>query len=240
MKKSKPKLVSRASQVNLRLLAAQTLVVTAFLGLALFLPAGSLAWPAAWIFLCLQLGFTAGLSLWLIRHDPELLHERMIGIGREDQKGWDKVLLASVGVAYFGWLVLMGFDAGRYQWSRLPLLLQLLGAAGLLVSYYIFYLTFRENPYLSPAVRIQSERAQRVVSTGPYRYVRHPMYAGFLVYTISTALLLGSGYGLIGGLVLIALVAWRAVREERVLRAELPGYAEYMSEVRYRLVPYVW
>ena len=110
----------------------------------------------------------------------------------------------------------------------------------LLGSFYLFYLVFRANPYLSPAIRVQTERAQTVVSTGPYGYVRHPMYAAFVLYALGTTLLLGSCYGLLGGLLLIAMVAWRAVREERALRDELPGYRAYMTRVRYRFVPYVW
>ena len=92
----------------------------------------------------------------------------------------------------------------------------------------------------SPAVRIQTERGQTVVSTGPYRYVRHPLYAGFTLFTLGTALMLGSAYGVLGALVLDALIAWRAVREEQVLQHELAGYSEYMSRVRYRFIPYLW
>jgi protein-S-isoprenylcysteine O-methyltransferase Ste14 len=110
----------------------------------------------------------------------------------------------------------------------------------LLCSFYLFFLVFRVNTYLSPGVRVQRERAQTVVSTGPYRVVRHPMYAGFVLFTLGTTLLLGSWYGLLGAALLIAIVAKRAVLEERVLRRELDGYATYMTRVRYRLVPYVW
>ena len=107
-------------------------------------------------------------------------------------------------------------------------------------SFYLFYLTFRENSFLSPAVRIQTERAQTVVSTGPYAYVRHPMYAGFVLFTLGTTLLLGSWYGLLGGLLLIGMVARRAVLEERALQEELEGYSAYMTRVRYRFVPHLW
>src|SRR3954453_9443785 len=122
----------------------------------------------------------------------------------------------------------------------MTLWLQVIGACLLLGSFYIFYLTFRENSYLSPAVRIPTERGQTVVSTGPYRYVRHPLYSGFVLYVVGTALLLGSGYGLLGALILIAMIAWRAVREERVLQEELSGYDNYMRWVRYRFIPYLW
>jgi protein-S-isoprenylcysteine O-methyltransferase Ste14 len=134
----------------------------------------------------------------------------------------------------------MALDAVRFRWSKVPPWLQGIGALLLLGSFYIFYLTFRENSYLSPAVRVQTERSQTVVSTGPYRYVRHPMYAAFVLFTLGTALLLGSWYGLVGGLLLIGMIAWRAVQEERVLREELKGYRAYMTRVRYRFVPYLW
>jgi protein-S-isoprenylcysteine O-methyltransferase Ste14 len=110
----------------------------------------------------------------------------------------------------------------------------------LVTSFALFFLTFRENAYLSPAVRVQRDRDQVVVSTGPYRHVRHPMYAAFILYALGTNLLLGSWYGLLLALVLIVMVAWRAVREERTLREELPGYEEYMAEVKYRLIPHLW
>ena len=122
----------------------------------------------------------------------------------------------------------------------MPGWLQVVGAVLLLASFCCFFLTFRENPYLSPAVRVQTERGQTVVSTGPYRYVRHPMYATFIIFMVGTTLLLGSWYGLLFGPILVVGIAFRAVQEERVLRAELPGYDTYMAQVKYRLIPYVW
>jgi protein-S-isoprenylcysteine O-methyltransferase Ste14 len=221
-------------------LAMRIAGMTAVFTVTLFLPAGTLTWPAAWVFLVLFFGFTSALSLWLLRFSPDLLAERMTGIGRPDQKTWDKMLLALTAVAFFAWLVLMGLDAVRFRWSKVPIWLHGLGTFLLLCSFYLFFVTFRENPYLSPAVRIQTERAQTVISTGPYRYVRHPMYAGFALFAFGTALTLGSWYGLLGGLLLIGIVARRAVLEERVLREELQGYGVYLTRVRYRIVPYVW
>jgi protein-S-isoprenylcysteine O-methyltransferase Ste14 len=226
--------------VQVSQLATRIVAIAVAFVLALFLPAGTLAWPAAWAYLTLFFGFTLALSIWLLRFNPDLLAERLTGIGKPDQKTWDKLFLALTAFAFFGWLVVMAFDAVRFHWSRLPPWLQWCGAALLLGSFYIFYLTFRENSYLSPAVRVQTERGQTVISTGPYKYVRHPMYAGFLLFAISTALLLGSCYGLLGALLLVGMIAWRAVREEHVLELELKGYGEYMERVRYRFLPYVW
>jgi protein-S-isoprenylcysteine O-methyltransferase Ste14 len=221
-------------------LAVQTAAMAAVFGAVLFLPAGTLRWPAAWIFLALMFGFTIVLGAWLLRHDPDLLAERMTGIGRSDQETWDKILLAITAVLFFAWLVLMALDAVRFRWSAMPRWLSTLGALMLLASFEVFFVTFRENSFLSPAVRIQTDRAQTVVSTGPYRYVRHPMYAGFVLFSVGTALLLGSYFGLIGAFLLIGIVARRAVLEERVLRQRLEGYDAYMSRVNYRFLPRVW
>jgi protein-S-isoprenylcysteine O-methyltransferase Ste14 len=176
----------------------------------------------------------------LLRFNPDLLAERLTGIGKPDQKSWDKALLVVTAITFFCWLALMGVDAVRFRWSHVPLWLQALGALLLLCSFYVFYLTFRENPFLSPAVRIQTDRAQTVVTTGPYGYVRHPMYAGFLLFAFGTALMLGSWWGVLGALLLIGIVARRAVLEERALRDELEGYSVYLTRVRYRLLPYLW
>jgi len=108
------------------------------------------------------------------------LAERLGGLRKADRKKWDKVFVPIIAVRFFVWLALMGLDAARFRWSAVPMWLQAIGFLLLLISYYAFYLTFRENPYLSPAVRIQKERGQKVVSTGPYRHVRHPMYAGLV------------------------------------------------------------
>jgi protein-S-isoprenylcysteine O-methyltransferase Ste14 len=134
----------------------------------------------------------------------------------------------------------MPLDAVRFHWSQMPGYLQAVGGILLLCSFHLFFLTFRQNPYLSPAVRVQTERGQTVVSTGPYHYVRHPMYATFIIFMIGTNLLLGSWYGLLLGLILVFGIAFRAVQEERLLRSELPGYDAYMAQVKYRLIPHVW
>jgi len=227
-------------KVSLTLLAAQIAGMLLLFALALFLPAGTVAWFAGWAYLLLFFGFVVAITLWLSRHDPGLLQERVTGVAHPGHKGWDRALLALTAVLFFAWMVLMPLDAVRFGWSRMPAMLQGVGAILLLCSFCVFFLTFRENPYLSPAVRIQKERGQTVVSTGPYRYVRHPMYSGFIIWTVGTSLLLGSWWGLLAGLVLIGMVARRAVLEERTLRQELPGYDAYAARVKYRLVPHVW
>jgi protein-S-isoprenylcysteine O-methyltransferase Ste14 len=122
----------------------------------------------------------------------------------------------------------------------MPTWLHVVGAIVLLSSFYLIYLTYRENPYLSSAVRIQEERGQTVVSTGPYRYVRHPLYTSALLFFLGSTLLLGSWIGVILGLVLEGTLAIRAVREEQVLLKGLKGYDAYMARVRWRLIPHVW
>ena len=227
-------------KANLRQLTAQIAGMFLVIGLALFLAAGTVAWPAGWAFLVLFLVFTVALSRWLLRHSPELLTERMTGIGKAGQKTWDKVFFVFAQLYFVAWLVVMPLDAVRFGWSQMPGWLQVVGAVLLLCSFPLFFLTFRENAFLSPAVRVQTEREQVVVSSGPYHYVRHPMYATAILFLVGTALLLGSWIGVFMGLILVVGVAFRAVQEERTLRAELPGYDEYMRQVKYRLIPYVW
>ena len=211
-----------------------------FFTLPLFLAAGTLAWPAAWIFLILSFGFGLALTLWLFRYNPSLLKERMT-ITKRDQKAWDKVWMPLIGTVFLVWLVLMPLDAIRFHWSQVPLFLQVLGAIIMFYSFYLSYAVFQENSYLSPMARIQRDRGQTVVSTGPYHYVRHPLYAAALIFLLGTALLLGSWYGLLWGLILVGgMFAGRAILEERMLKEELEGYDAYMAQVKYRFIPYIW
>lgn len=226
--------------VNVAKLAVQITAMWLVYALILFLGAGTIAWAEGWIFLALFFGFTVAISAWLMKVNPGLLHERMTGIGKRDQKKWDKVFSVIAGILFLGWLAVIPLDAVRFHWSHMPLVLKILGVAIVLWSFYLLYLVFRENSYLSPAVRIQGDRGQTVVSTGPYARVRHPMYAAAQLMLAGASLLMGSWFGLLALVPLTIAIAIRAVREERTLRAELPGYDEYMAKVKYRLIPYVW
>jgi protein-S-isoprenylcysteine O-methyltransferase Ste14 len=210
------------------------------IGALLFVPAGTLRWPAGWTFLGLMCGVTVVVVRMLVRSDPELLRERMSSPIQRNQPLWDRVLLSAILVLFVLWFVLMPLDAVRFGWSDVPVWLQVMGAAGIVLSYYGMYLTFQENAYLYPVVKLQEERGQTVVTTGPYRYVRHPLYAFSLVYFAATALLLGSWFGLLFSTLLMALIILRTALEDRTLRRGLAGYAEYTGTVRYRLIPHVW
>ncbi len=225
--------------VNIKVLVGQLIYLFLFFTLPLFLAAGTLAWLAGWIFLVLFFSFVFAITFWLLRHNPDLLKERMT-MGSPDQKAWDKVGFALMYVIFLAWLILMPLDAVRFRLVPLPLFLQVAGAIALLCSFYLLFATFRENSYLSPMVRIQKERGQTVISTGPYHYVRHPMYAAALLLLLGTALLLGSGLGLLTVLIFVGMIAVRAVLEERMLQQELQGYDAYMAQVKYRLIPHVW
>ncbi len=221
------------------MIARLVIQTTAWLGamaVLLFVPAGTIDWPGAWAFLAEMAAMGFGLGFWLARHDPALLAERMSLPIQRGQKRWDKIFLAAV-MALF---ILMALDAGRWRWSSMPLAAQALGALLILLTGHIGYLTFRENSYAAAVVKLQKERGQKTVSTGPYRYVRHPFYAGAVLYFLGAPLLLGSRLGLALAPLLIAAVAFRAVLEERLLSAELDGYAAYAERVRWRLVPRVW
>jgi protein-S-isoprenylcysteine O-methyltransferase Ste14 len=224
---------------NARQLVGQFLVLFVVLALTLFLPAGTIAWLAGWIFLVLFLGFYLAVNIWLFKHSPALLQERL-RLGTSDQKGWDKLLFPLMLAFSFLWFIFISLDAVRFHWSPVAAWLQLVGAIVLLCSFCLLFLAFRENSYLSPVVRVQEERGQTVVSTGPYHHVRHPVYAGIILFVVGTPLLLGSWAGDLLGLIFVVMLARRAVLEERTLQKELPGYVAYMAQVKYRLIPHLW
>jgi protein-S-isoprenylcysteine O-methyltransferase Ste14 len=207
--------------------------------LALFLPAGTLAWPAGWIFLILLYGLSTITVGVLYKINPGLLAERM-NYAAADQKAWDKVLMPFYYLLALAWAVLIPLDAVRFHWSQVPLWLQVVGGIAVVAWFPLLYLVFRENSYLAPTIRVQKDRGQTVISTGPYHYVRHPMYACSILLFLGTPLLLGSWYGVLFSLIMIVGMGARAVMEERTLRDELPGYKEYLMQVKYRFVPYLW
>jgi protein-S-isoprenylcysteine O-methyltransferase Ste14 len=217
-------------------LAVEFLVFAALL----FGTAGTLRWIAGWVFMALFFIFALMISIMLLRHDPALLEERLRPIIQKDQAMWDKILIPIVVGLFCAWMALMGLDAVRFRWSAMPVWLQGIGVAGLLWSMYITYATYRENPYLAAVVKIQNDRGHKVVSTGPYAIVRHPLYAGMLLMFPSIALMLGSWYGVAGSILLMVAISLRAVLEERELQVHLPGYSDYAKQVRFRLLPFVW
>jgi len=221
-------------------LIIRTVIWIALLALLLFGAAGTARWPAGWLFLAETGGLGFAIGLWLARHDPALLAERQSSAFQRGQKAWDKVFVAALIVLTVAWFVLMACDAVRFRWSLVPQWLQGVGALLIALGMFIVHLTFRENTYAAPVVKIQTERGHRVISTGPYACVRHPMYAGMLLVFVGMPLLLGSWYGLAAAPVMAALIAVRAVLEERTLANELAGYREYTARVRYRLVPGLW
>jgi len=218
----------------------RTVVSLLFLGVVLFGAAGTLNWPQAWVYLAFTAAMSFAGGLWLARHDPALLAERIGSLIQREQKGWDKLFMVAMLALWTGWLILIGLDAGRYRWSEVPPAFQGGGFALLCLGSYLVWLTFKANSYAAPVVKIQKERGHLVVTTGPYAYVRHPMYAGALLFIAGAPLLLGSWWGLAAGAGLVVVIGMRAVLEERTLMAEIAGYADYARRVRYRLVPHLW
>ncbi|WP_018321872.1 isoprenylcysteine carboxylmethyltransferase family protein [Bradyrhizobium sp. WSM2793] len=220
-------------------LLLQNTITTAAMGALLFASAGTLRWPSAWVFLatCTLLGPLCG--WWLYRIDPALLAERLRPVLQKDQPAADKLFMSVFVLAMLAWLVLIGIDR-RLQSSDMPVALQAFGLALFLASTLFTMWVFRENSFAAPVVKLQAERAQRVISTGPYAHVRHPMYSGMVLFFAGVPLLLGSWWGLVMVPILVLLFAIRIGIEERTLRDGLAGYDDYAERVRYRLLPGVW
>ena len=177
-----------------RRVIVQTLVWYGVMGLLLFVPAGTVYWPGAWAFLAEMMGLSAVTGLLLAHHDPALLAERLGSPVQKGQPTADKLLLIAILLSLGGWLVFMGIDA-RFGWSVVPVWAQALGALCVAVGLWTGYRAMRENSFAAPVVKIQKERGQRVIDTGPYSYVRHPLYAGALFFFLGVPLLLRSWWG---------------------------------------------
>jgi protein-S-isoprenylcysteine O-methyltransferase Ste14 len=221
-------------------LLVQMAVWFVFMAVLLFGAAGTLQWAGGWWFLLEWSVLGLWIGFWLAWRDPALLAERLKPIVQRQQSRWDRIFMAYTGVVWIGWMILMGLDAGRFHWSAVPGWLSVIGALFILVCLYACLFVFRANSFAAPIVKIQSERGHTVSDTGPYAYVRHPMYAAAIPFFVGTPLLLGSWWGMLGVPLLIAGVGYRAVREERMLAEQLEGYADYAARVRYRFVPYIW
>jgi protein-S-isoprenylcysteine O-methyltransferase Ste14 len=212
----------------------------ALIGILLFATAGTLHWPQGWIFMAEFIIGSIGVMLWLARHDPGLLKERMGGAFQKGQVFWDRVFMGFIIVFWYGWLALMGVDGGRWHLYHMPAALEILGSLLIPLGFYIVWLTFRENSFAAPVIKIQKERGQRVISTGPYAVVRHPMYAGAVIYMAGMPLLLGSWLGVLGLPLFVVAIGSRIFIEEAALRQGIAGYEAYAAKVRYRLIPGVW
>jgi protein-S-isoprenylcysteine O-methyltransferase Ste14 len=216
----------------------QVLGWTIFMAILVLWPAGTLAYPGAWAFIALFAVGSLAITFWLFKYSPSLLRERMRSPIQRDQKRWDRVFLMFILVGFCGWIAFMGWDAARTGFTAVPPWLQVLGGLGMALYMLGGWWTFRENAFAAPVVKIQE--GQRVIDTGPYAIVRHPMYASGLLFFIGLPLLLGSWWGLVFSALFVLAIAWRAVREEGMLRAELRGYDDYIARVPYRFVPLVW
>ncbi len=211
------------------------------LGVFLFGPAGTLHWWRAWAFLGIMVCLDLALALFVFPRDPGLLDERLKGPIQEGQPLADKIVLSLFLVSYVAETLLIPLDVFRYHLLPKPSpIVSGFGLVPLLVGARLMYLAVRENSFAAPVVKHQEERHQRVIDSGPYAIVRHPMYAGFLGVGPGLALWLQSYAGAVASLVLIGLLAVRIHIEERLLAKELEGYDEYRKRVRFRLVPGVW
>jgi protein-S-isoprenylcysteine O-methyltransferase Ste14 len=206
----------------------------------IFVPAGTFKWPEAWIFLLFYFSSAAAIVIWLKKNDPELLKERMAAKKKKNVKGWDRAIMFAYTLLILVLIVLAGLDAVRFRWSQVPLVIKVLGFLGFIPSMFLFFRTMKENTYLSEMVRIQEERGHQVCTSGPYKYVRHPMYVGVIIFLFCFPLALGSLYSLIPAFVAVIIFFFRTALEDKTLQNELPGYKAYAEKVRYRLIPGVW
>jgi protein-S-isoprenylcysteine O-methyltransferase Ste14 len=208
-----------------------------FLGLILFISAGSLNFWQAWVYLAVFGICTLLITVYLMKYDQKLLASRVsAGPVAETQKS-QQVIQSLAGLFFIILFVVAGLDI-RFHWSVVPAIVSLISDGFVAVGFFIVFLVFRENSYTSAIIEVAAE--QKVVATGPYSVVRHPMYAGAALLLIFTPLALGSWVALPFPLPLILVVAVRALEEEKFLRTNLSGYEEYRQKVRYRIIPFVW
>jgi len=212
-------------------------ILALVMGLLLFVPAGTVDFWQAWVYLSIFMGASALITLYLMRKDPALLKRRMSGGPNAETRPAQKLIMLCASAAFIASLVVPGLDR-RFGWSTVPLGAVVAGDLLVAVGMFLVFRVYRENTYTSATIEVAEN--QKVISTGPYAIVRHPMYASATLYLIGTPLALGSYWGFVPLAAMMPFLIWRLLDEERFLAANLPGYADYQKRVRHHLVPFVW
>lgn len=222
--------------MSLRLLCSLVALILV-MGVLLFGAAGTFDYWQAWLFLASYFAASLIVSIWLERHDPALLERRMRGGPFAEGERNQKIIMTITSLGFIALLVVPGLDR-RLGWSRMPGEVVILGDVLLLAGWFGILAVFRANSYA--AATIQVAAGQKVISTGPYAIVRHPMYAAALIMLLGIPVSLASWWGVVVLVAILPVLAWRLIDEERVLLRDLGGYADYRRKVRWRLIPYIW
>jgi len=214
-------------------------LVGLFLALAatLFALAWTFDWWQAWLFLAIYFACSIALSLWMLRYDRQLVERRMRGGPLAEKEPTQKIIMLFTSAGFAGMFVVPALDH-RLGWSHVPVSIVLAANVVMTLGWFAIYLVFRENSYASATIELAAD--QKVISTGPYALVRHPMYAGALPMLLGMPIALGSWWGLVPFFVIVPALIWRIFDEERFLTTGLAGYAAYKQKVRYRLIPHFW
>ena len=221
-------------------LLVQTVVWFGIMGAIIFGAAGTIDYAGGWLYLGEMIAISVVFGSYTAKVDPGLLRERLKPPIQKDQPLADKLILIPLLLLLFGSMGFMAADAARWRWSAVPPPVQWAGCALLLAVILFMYWVMRTNSFAAPVVKLQKERGQVVITTGPYAIVRHPLYFGALFYVAATSLVLGSWWGLATVPLVAAGFAIRIRVEEQVLRDGLQGYDDYARRVRWRLIPFIW
>lgn len=228
------------SKINLNVKIIVRLVIGFIFIIAfLFGTAGTFSWPEAWLYIIIQFSFSTTLSIWLKKNNPELLKDRMTFM-KKSAKSWDKAIMIGIIPFFIALLIIPGLDAVRYQWSQVSFVLKTISFTVIIASLALVFWVMKENTYLSRVVEIQKERQHKVITTGPYKYVRHPMYVGIIALFFCLPIALGSLYGLIPAAFMVIGIIIRTHLEDKTLNKELQGYKEYAKKTKYRLLLGIW
>jgi len=212
-------------------------VLAAIMGAMIFVSAGALFYWQAWAYLAIFVSASSLTTAYLIKHDPALLERRLRGGPFAEKRAAQKIIMSFTSIGFFLLLIVPALDH-RYGWSNVPAGLVIAADFLFLAGFAIVFLVYRENSFSAATVEVAKD--QRVIATGPYAAVRHPMYAGGLLYLFATPLALGSYWGLLVVAALAPFLIWRLFDEENLLKQSLPGYADYCARLRWRLLPGVF
>lgn len=212
-------------------------VLISIMAALIFIPAGTLNYRQAWIFLGVYFASALAITLYLMKKNPELLRRRMTGGPTAEKRPTQKVIMSLASLGFVGLLVVPALDH-RFAWSHVSRPMQLIGNALVVLGFLGVLRVFQENSHTFSTIEVAAD--QRVISTGPYALIRHPMYAAALGILIGIPIALGSYCGLIVFVAISGVVIWRLLDEEGFLEANLSGYPDYQKKVRHRLIPGIW